>query len=180
MKVGIAIPCHVNDQRYLRNCLRAIGELNPSPYCYYVSMNKGEESMRMIRSDMFDRLFSCCDVVLNCDVDFLLYPHILKYVSEDLVTSFAQRERNSSDFIQSFVRIFWSCGWSGCYTIPRDEWFYKVRNHFDGTDTSIKNAVSKYKFVRRPCYTAIRPRNTFSLRRSVIRRLRGRTRSRTK
>ena len=170
MKISIAVPCHVNDAEYLRQCLASIEKLNPPAYCHYVAWNTGETTLKDLRIDMFDRLFSQCDVVLSCDADFYLFPHILKYVKPNKVTSFAQMENKFwSDIQQTLIRLINPHSWSGLYSIPKTVWS-NVKEYFDGSDTSIKNHAS-YVFIRHFCYYALRPTNTFRLHERIRRKL---------
>jgi len=172
LRVGVAVPCHQKDKPFLPQCLGAIHRLNPPSYTCSVLVNKGEHSMKVLRETLLDALFSVgCNVVLSCDADFLLHPSILNHVDPSRVTSFAQFERNWGDWQQTLTRLFWRHNWSGLYSIPEPLW-PQIKNGWDGSDTSVHKIVGdNYKFVRRFCYTPMRPTNTFSLLKAIKKRL---------
>lgn len=170
LKVGVAVPCRVEDKPLLGYCLNSVKHLRPIPFHVAVDINNGG-SLREIRGKLFDFLFeSGCDVVLSVDVDFWLFPQILSRVRAERVVSFAQLERNFGDFPQALARLFWGRSWSGCYSIPKHIWF-QIRSRWDGTDTNIKELVGDYRFERRFSYFALCPRNTFSLVKVLKKRL---------
>ena len=171
MKVGIVIPCHVEDMGLLAYCLNSVKQLSPKPYRVFVDINDAD-SLKEVRVGLFDRLFSVgCDVVVSCDADFYLHRHVLKHVSGRRVTSFAQFEGNLGDLQQAFVRLFWRRCWSGLYSIPAPLWS-RIKELWDGSDGSVHAIVGDdYKFVRRFCYTPLRPKNTFSILKAVRKRL---------
>lgn len=157
LKIGIAIPCHVNDKRFLPFCLYSIANLNPPPYTYLVDINRGEGGLKSIRTRLFEQLFETCDIVLQCDVDFYLFPDILSYVDEKRVTSFCHLTRKFVDVIKIIARLISRNPWTGCYSIPKSIWHkIKTSPSWDGTDTSIQKIVGNYKFVYTPKYYIMR------------------------
>ena len=154
MKIGVGVPCHVNDEDLLDRCMTGIRQLDPAPHAIYVHKNRGEGGLKGVRNAMFTELFHECDVVLNCDVDFYLFPDILKHVRGDFVTSFAFLTRSLSDVPQSVARLL-GFGWTGCYSIPKPV-FEAIRSTWDGTDTSVKNLALRYRFVKTPKYYVVR------------------------
>lgn len=160
MKVGIAVPCFQADLPNLYRCLESIRKLKPQPYRVLVHFNFGLD-LKTIRTELFDSLFSMgCDVVLNCDADFHLFPDILKHVRRDKVVSFNQLERRVADVPVTLVKLFYPKSWTGCYSIPKHVWYGKVRGLWDGTDTSVKQLAGQYMFEKRFCYYALRPWQT--------------------
>lgn len=128
--------------------------------------------MREIKTDLFDYLFqeAHCDVVLNVDADFYLFPHILKYVRFDRAVSFADLKRRPTDLLMALIRLLYPGSWSGCYSLPYHIW-QRVKPSFDGTDTSVKRALQgAYKFERRFCYYDLRPFQKKSVLDSKVRR----------
>lgn len=157
VKIGIAVPCHLNDKHFLETCLQAINDLDPPPYTYLVDLNKGEGGLKGIRTRLFDKLFKSCDVVLQCDVEFYLFPDILSHVRERKVTSFCHLTRSVIDIIKVIARFLSHNPWTGCYSLPKDVW-QKVKTSFrwDGTDTSIQKIANDYAFVYTPKYYILR------------------------
>lgn len=156
MKVGVAIPCHIDDKPLLQDCLESVANLNPQAFLHLVDLNDGKRSLKLLRTALFDSLFDKgCDVVLNCDVDFWLFPQILQYVRHDCVVDFAQLERNFSDVPIMLLRLFYPQSWSGLYSLPKHEW-ERIKTSWDGTDTSVKQLCPNYVFVKRPMYYALR------------------------
>jgi len=148
LKIGVAIPCHVDDLRYLPNCLSGVSQLNLKPYAFLVDVNNGDSSLREIRGRLFDALFSAgCDVVLQCSVDFYLLPNMLNYVDANKVATFPFLARRLSDFTMLF---FWLMGrgWSGCYSIPKSVWFNQVREKWSGFDNSVLKIVGRKNVIR--------------------------------
>lgn len=176
MKIGIAVPCHVNDQSYLKYCLNSIQNLDSKPECVLVNINKGEKTMKQLITEMYDQVLEDCDVVLRCDADFHLFPHILKYIDEKQVVTFLPLVKKP--YVLSFMlhRILLSKRtWSGCYSLPRKIW-KQIKTKFDGTDTSIALAVRKWK-IKSFQYYILRPYvashtsellSSFSLRKRII------------
>jgi len=158
VKIGIAVPCHIDDLDFLKKCLFGISQLNPKPYRVEIDVNKGERSLREIRESLFDKLFSKgCDVVLQCSADFYLFPKILKYVQRERIVTFSFLVYRISD-LTTTILVLLGRGWTGCYSIPRDVWFNKIRDKWDGTDGSIRKLVRKgeYVSIKKPCYRAMR------------------------
>lgn len=157
IKIGIAIPCYVEDEHFLPACLHAIANLDPQPHTYLVDLNCGEGGLKGIRTRLFDKLFETCDVVLQCDVEFYLFPDILSHVREDRVTSFVCLLRKAVDIIKVTARFLTPHPWSGCYSIPKAIWQkVKASPEWDGTDTSIKKISGDYVFVYTPKYYLLR------------------------
>ena len=159
MKIGVAIPCHVEDVRYLKKCLFGISRLNPQPYRVEVDINRGERTLRLIRESLFDKLFSDgCDVVLQCSADFYLFPTILRYVQRQRIVTFPFLTYRVSD-LATFTLTLLGRGWTGFYSLPKKVWFNKIRDNWDGTDRSIRKMITKREFhcVKKPCYRAMRP-----------------------
>jgi hypothetical protein len=156
-KIGIAIPCYVDDKRFLPTCLHAIDRLEPKAHTYLVDLNRGEDGLKEIRTRLFDKLFATCDVVLNCDTEFYLFPDILSHVRDQKTTSFSFLLRGFSDIIKVVARFLSRHPWTGCYSIPKSDW-NMVRNSslWDGTDTSIQKIVKAYAFVYTPKYYLLR------------------------
>lgn len=161
MEIGIVTPCHVNDQAFLRKCKESIANLNPQPFCHIVNINKGEQSLKQIRTDLFDAAFEKgSDVVLQCSADFWLFPKILAHVRKEVVTSFANlNNRFLSDMMLTGLRLIYPRSWTGCYSLPKEVWEQQVKPAFDGNDTSVHLVLGKrnYVFVRSPLYYAMRP-----------------------
>jgi len=168
VSVGIAVPCFQADLPNLYRCLESIRKLNPPPHRVLVHYNFGLD-LKTIRTELFDSLFRMgCDVVLNCDADFYLLPHILRYVRSDRVVSFNQLERRVADVPMTLAKMFWNRSWTGCYSIPRQIWFSRVREWWDGSDSSVKRLAGKYVFERRFCYYALRPWQTETTRKLLV------------
>ncbi|MCK4669095.1 hypothetical protein KAT21_03125 [Candidatus Bathyarchaeota archaeon] len=156
-KIGIAVPCHIKDKHFLPVCLRAIANLDPPPATYSVDLNQGEGGLKGIRTRLFDSLFETCDVVLQCDVEFYLFPDILSHVRESKVTSFVCLIRKPVDIIKVGARFLTPHPWTGCYSIPKTIWEkVKTSPEWDGTDTSIKRISREYVFVYTPKYYLLR------------------------
>ena len=158
MKVGIAIPCHIDDKRFLDVCLSSIRNLEPQPFDVWIDVNKGERTLREIRGFLFDSLFNDgCDVVLQCSCDFHLFPHILKYVSEKQVVTFTPLAKRLYDVTLAMHRLLMPRRtWTGCYSLPKKIWFETVKPSFDGSDTSVSKAIEKWK-VKSFQYYLLRP-----------------------
>jgi hypothetical protein len=157
IKIGIAIPCYIEDKPFLPVCLQAIANLDPQPHTYLVDLNRGEGGLKGIRTRLFDKLFETCDVVLQCDVEFYLFPDMLSHVREDRVTSFVCLLRKAVDIIKVTARFLTPHPWSGCYSIPKAIWQkVKASPEWDGTDTSIKKISGDYVFVYTPKYYLLR------------------------
>jgi hypothetical protein len=156
-KIGIAIPCHVDDKHFLPTCLHAIEKLEPKACTYLVDLNRGEGGLKEIRTRLFDKLFATCDVVLNCDIEFYLFSDILYHVRDGRTTSFSFLLRGFSDIIKIVARLLSRHPWTGCYSIPKSDWNV-VRNSslWDGTDTSIQRIIKNYVFVHTPKYYLLR------------------------
>lgn len=161
MKIGIATPCHVDDQAYLRECLSSISNLRPQPFAHLININHGESSLHKIRTDLFDGLFDNveCDIVLSCDADFWLFPKILSYIERKIATDFCCLERRFfADLIMAGIHLVYHASWSGCYALPKEIWKKEIKPSWDGTDPSVKDILGRnYKFVKRPLYYALRP-----------------------
>jgi len=156
LKVGVAIPCHVDDKPFLLKCLQSVRALQPKAFDVSVNINRGEKSLKEIRTRLFDSLFALgCDAVLSCDADFYVFPQILKHISATHVVSFAQLEKNLSDIPIMLIRLFYPRSWSGLYSLPKHEWL-RIKDLWDGTDTSVKQLCPNYRFVKRPMYYALR------------------------
>ncbi|MCW3985581.1 MAG: hypothetical protein NWE91_04120 [Candidatus Bathyarchaeota archaeon] len=157
IKIGIGIPCHIKDKHFLEACLQAIANLDPPPHTYLVDLNEGEDGLKGIRTRLFDKLFETCDVVLQCDVEFYLFPDILSHVQERKVTSFCHLTRSLVDIIKVVARFLSPNPWTGCYSLPKHVWQkVKISYRWDGTDTSIQKIASNYKFVYTPKYYILR------------------------
>lgn len=157
IKIGIAIPCYIKDKQFLATCLRAIANLDPPPHTHLVDLNRGEGGLKRIRTRLFDKLFETCDVVLQCDVDFYLFPDILSHVRRGKVTSFSRLTRGLVDVLMVIVRFLSRHPWTGCYSLPKAVWQkIKSSNKWDGTDASIQNIVNNYIFVHTPKYYLLR------------------------
>lgn len=175
MKIGIAVACHERDRAFLQ-CLgesltRALTR-TPVTTRVLININKGEKSLKDIKTDIFDYLFeqAGCDVVLNVDADFYLFPHILKHVSSKQACSFAELKRRPTDLLMTLIRLVYPGSWSGCYSLPYHIW-QRVKPNFDGTDTSVKRALQgQWKFIRRFCYYDLRPYRAGSVKVSIDRR----------
>lgn len=159
LKVGVAIPCHVQDIGFLKCCLNSVKHLSPQPYKVAIDLNEGDKGLKNIRACLFDFLFKKgCDVVLSCDSDFWLFPNILSYVRCDIAVSFAELKRRFSDLPGTLIRLFWRGSWSGCYSLPKKVWQSQIRGFWDGTDGSVKNLLEdNYVFVHRFQYYDLRP-----------------------
>lgn len=156
-KVGIAIPCHVNDKKLLPVCLQAVENLDPPPHTYLVDLNKGEGGLRGIRTRLFNKLFETCDVILQCDVDYYLFPDILSYVRKGKVTNFCHLTQSFGDVFKTIARFVSRNPWTGCYSLPKAVWQrIKMSYEWDGTDTSVKKIVSDYVFIYTPKYYLLR------------------------
>lgn len=156
-RIGIAIPCHVKDEPYLETCLQAIANLSPPPCTYLVDLNRGEGGLKGIRTRLFDELFKTCDVVLQCDVEFYLFPDILAHVRKRRPTSFSNLTRSFSDIIKVIARFLSRNPWTGCYSLTKIAWQrIKISQAWDGTDTSIQKAIHDYAFVYTPKYYILR------------------------
>lgn len=157
LKIGIAIPCHKRDEKYLPYCLQSVYNLNPKSYKLDVKINEGLPSMQQILTDLYDGLFKKgCDVILRTDVDFLLFPHILKGVDANRVTTFLPLNRKLYDIIFYLHKLSPLKTWSGCYSIPKDLWTNKIKQRFDGTETSVRKSAGKWK-TGGFAYYALRP-----------------------
>jgi hypothetical protein len=156
-KIGIAIPCHVDDKRFLSLCLLSISRLDPPPHKRLVNLNRGEGGLKRIRTELFDELFKTCDVVLQCDAEFYLFPNILSHVQSRRATSFSCLTRGFSDILKIIARFLSRHPWPGCYSLPTVVW-QKVRAspEWDGTDTSVKRITKDYQFVYTPKYYILR------------------------
>jgi hypothetical protein len=156
-KIGIAIPCHVNDQHFLSLCLSSISRLDPPPHKHLVNLNRGEGGLKRIRTELFDELFRTCDIVLQCDAEFYLLPNILSYVSAQKATSFSCLTRGVSDILKIIARFLSRHPWTGCYSLPKEVWQkVKASPEWDGTDTSVKRIAKNYQFVYTPKYYILR------------------------
>lgn len=155
VKVGIAIPCHVRDEPYLERCLGSIANLNPQPSKILINKNHGENSMKQIRTKLYDRLFESCDVILQCCADYYLFPDILRHIHPKKVTSFNRLNRGLTDVPRMFLHIALKIksgrNWTGCYSLPVHEW-KQIREdpRWDGTDVSVHRIIQDYKFVFSP------------------------------
>ncbi len=156
MRVGIAIPCHVQDKPYLQECLGTIANLNPEPHRVLINMNNGNQSLQTIRTQLYDELFTDCQVVLQCCADYHLFPDILKHIHPSKVTSFNRLNRGLTDIPRLILHILQDLrrgrSWTGCYSIPKHLW-KTVRNHpvWDGTDHSLHQILgANYVFVLQP------------------------------
>jgi len=159
VKIGVAIPCHLEDLSFLRKCLFGINQLNPKPYRIEIDVNKGERTLREIRERLFDKLFSeGCDVVLQCSSDFYLFPKILRYVQRERIVTFPCLTYRISDLPMMILTLL-GRGWTGCYSLPKQDWFNKIKDKWDGTDRSIRNLIKKREYIciKKPCYRAMRP-----------------------
>jgi len=157
-KIGVAIPCHIKDRLFLKQCLFGIENLNPKPYRVEVDVNEGERSLHQIRENLFDKLFSIgCDVVLQCDSDFYLFPKILRYIDAKKVTTFSCLARRLSDVTMLLLALS-GRSWTGCYSIPRNVWFNEVRDSWNGTDADVLRIVGRKNVVsvKTPSYYALR------------------------
>ncbi len=152
LKIGIAIPCHVDDNDWLATCLQSVQNLNPEPYTYMVNLNNGEGGLKTIRTNLFDNLFEKgCDVVLSCDVDFFLFPDILKYIRSDKAVSFCWLQGRPIDALQVILRRLTRKPWAGCYSLPKHIWeTVKKSNTWDGSDGSVSRIVGDYDFIHSP------------------------------
>ena len=156
-KIGIAIPCHASDKRFLPVCLHGIASLDPPPHTYLIDLNRGEGGLKKIRTRLFDKLFETCDVILQCDVEFYLFPDILSYVRDGKATSFCSLTRSLSDIIKVIARFLSRNPWTGCYSLPKAIWQkVKASHEWDGTDTSVQKIVKNYAFVHTPKYYLLR------------------------
>jgi len=156
--VGIAIPCYIKDLKFLEVCLSSVEHLDPSPSSVAIDVNEGERTLREIRAELFDSLFNDgCDVVLQCSCDFYLFPHILKYVSEKDVVTFTPLAKQFYDLTFTIHRLLISqLTWSGCYSLPKKIWLNRVKQSFDGSDTSVSKNIEKWK-VKSFQYYLLRP-----------------------
>lgn len=156
-RIGIAIPCYFKDKHLLPLCLQAISRLDPPPHTYSVDVNRGEGGLKRIRTRLFDKLFETCDVVLQCDVDFYLFPDILYYVHPDKLISFNRLTRSISDVSRLMARFISRQPWTGCYSLPKNIWRkVKESSDWDGTDGAVQKIVGRYTFVYTPKYYLLR------------------------
>jgi len=179
LKIGIAIPCLEKDFPYLKGLKDSISRLDPPPFIHIVNFNNGSKSLEFYRSELFDSLFNIaqCDVVLSVDVDFYLFPHILRYIRSDKAVSFADLKLRFTDVPLNLIRLFWPKSWSGCYSLPKKVWENQIKPFWDGTDGSVKELLKgDYVFVRKFQYYDLRPFKSASVdfllsRKSLARRL---------
>jgi hypothetical protein len=162
MKIAIVIPSLESDIGYLKNCWKAIEDLDPEPDEVLTYQNDGSEGLKYIRSYLFDKAFNYldCDLALQCSSDFQLWSDILDHVDEKAITTFAFMTRKKSLPLQLLKFLVSPNMWTGCYCIPRNAW-EKAKDVFDGNDTSIKNWAERAHFpikrVRSPKYYVLRP-----------------------
>ena len=156
-KIGIAIPCHVDDLSRLKTCQQSIARLQPKPYKVAVCVNNGEHSLWDFRVALFEQLFAeGCDVVVSCDADFYLMPHVLRYVSVENAVSFQVLSKRFSDVVTALIGLLYPRSWTGLYSLPKDVWD-GVKDRFDGTDGSVHKALNgDYRFVKKPSYYSLR------------------------
>lgn len=156
MKIGLGIPCHVNDIPLLRKyCLPKVLKLDPQPAIIIVSINDGKDGMKNIRTELYDYLFKeCnCDIVLNLGADMMPSKNILKYVRRNIIVSYGQYYRRPiATIINIITRLLYTAfrrrPWRGTYSLPREIWFNQIRNSkvFSPDDESVKRAA-KYRYV---------------------------------
>lgn len=165
-KIGIAVPCFLDDDTFLDVCLEAIKNLNPQPYVTVVDRNFGS-CLDDVRRGLFDYLFygEGCDVVLQNSVDFYLFPKILRYVKRNRVVSFAPLSLRRYDVSFAFYHLlFPMMGWSACYSLPIEYW-ERFKDVFNGYDSSIWKAIGRfhYDFHSRFSYYSLRPYSKLSV-----------------
>lgn len=168
MKTCIAVACHNRDKPQLKVLKQSLAKLDPRPKQILIQFNDGSRPMQEIRSSLYDLAFLMgADIILSCDCDFYLLPHILRYTRPDKTVSYCDLKKRFSDIFTLGIRLFWRGSWSGCFSFPKKVWD-QVKPHYDGTDTSFKLALGgKFEFVKRPCYYDLRPFRKSSVRQSL-------------
>lgn len=167
MKVAVVIPSLFKDEAYLRQCEKAVSSLDPKADEVITFRNDGEAGLGFVRSRLFKLAFDNldCDVALQVSSDFLVHPHILKYVSPDAVTTFTFFARKISMPILMLKFLVSPNVWTGCYSITKEFWrLFKISPWFhswDGQDRSIigfaREQGFRVKRVRVPKYALMRP-----------------------
>ena len=167
LRVGVGIPCHVRDLNLLsKYSLPSVFNLNPQPDVIVVNINRGEGGLKKVRADLYEAIFHDydCDVLFNMSADMIVFSDALKYVHRDHIVSYGPIFKTPiSTIITLFFRLFTAfCGeksWRGTYSLPREVWYEKVlgTGMWDGTDSSVKNAVnSEFESVPFPRVMIIR------------------------
>ena len=146
-KIGVAVPCYIDDVKFLERCLEAIERLNPQPYLTIIDVNWGSD-LCDVRTKLFNRVFEeGCDVVFQNSADFYLMPDVLKYVSRDKIVSFNPicLRRYDLTFGLYHMLFFSKMGWTGCYSMPKPYWL-KYKDKFTGDDGSIWRQVGRFRY----------------------------------
>lgn len=151
-RIGVGVPCHVKDLELLSNySLPSIFRLDPSPDVIAVNINRGKGGLKKVRADLYESLFQDhdCDVIFNMSADMNVFSDALKYVQRNRVVSYGPIFKTPISAIISLVlRLITDLrggnSWRGTYSLPKEVWYEKVlgRGLWDGTDSSIKNAVN--------------------------------------
>ncbi len=154
-KLGIAIPCHTKDVHLLKYCLKSVERLNPKPHVAVFHLNEGI-GLKEARAKLWNHLFyeKHCDVILACDADFSLHRHILKHVERNRVCSFRGFGFFRNTIILTILSVLmpFTKKWNGCFSLPVELWT-KIKDDFDGSDSSVRKAVKSYKWVNTFAYT---------------------------
>lgn len=162
LKVGIGIPCHIRDIELLRKySLPSINMLNPPPDLVVIYYNDGnvKGGLKKIREVILDEIFKTCDVALMVDTDYYLFKKdIIKYVYDNKVTNFRSVNKYPlSNIIKYIAVLLVKRPWCGLYSIPKKIWYGKVKDNWDGSDTSVQIAINKnYVYYIKPFYMLMR------------------------
>lgn len=156
MKIGIGVPCHVDDvsiaEKYV---LPSISRLDPAPDQVFIYVN--DCGLKAARTRIFDKLLleDDCDVVLQACTDYYFFENILSFVKSDKVVTFAPMSMTPLVSLSMILgRNLAKSPWAGCYSLPKHIW-KEVRESgtFNGHDYTIqKHVKNNYHFTRAPNY----------------------------
>ena len=148
MRIGVAIPCHVNDIPLLEKYpLPSLSILDPPPDKILILVNDGTKGLKEYRTRLFDKLFleHNCDVVLSACSDYLFTnKKLMVQINPDKVQDYGRFFSTPlMSLVFTVLRRMARKPWSSMYSIPRKIWFEQVRDSpvFDGTDGSIPRIV---------------------------------------
>ena len=149
-RVGIGIPCHVNDIELCeRFPLSTISLLEPQPHKVLVCVNEGGQSgLKEIRIALFDKLFLKynCDIVFSMCVDYrIINRNLMNEAPPDKVMNYGRFFNTPIIGLMHYIaRRCTRTPWSSMYSIPRKIWFNDVRDNpvFNGFDGSIPRCVN--------------------------------------
>ena len=150
LKVGVAIPCHINDvELCFKYPIPSLRLLNPSPHKIIVDINsEGYGGLKGIRTRLFDRLFDVykCDIILSVCADYrIINRNLLNEMSIDKVMNYGRFFNTPIiGLVHYLARRCTKKPWSAMHSIPREIWFNEVRNNplYTGMDGSVARCVN--------------------------------------